>query len=89
MHQLGLTAADVAALIHGSREGAAASLAVRTKALEHAGHGPEEAARLALFELLATFAADLLEANNRKLATDLVRLGVLAGTISKEGEASF
>lgn len=89
MHQLGLSAADLTSWLHERRQDLPERLAARTHGHRAAGHPPEEAARLALFDTLAELASDLLEANNRKLATDLVRLGVLAGTISRDGEASF
>lgn len=89
MHQLGLSAADVAALLH--REGAQAMERLEThrKANQHAGLGPEAARDLAFIQYLQEFSTTLLEANNRKIAADLVRLGVLTGTITTGGEAAF
>lgn len=78
MHQLGLSAAEVAELLHARRAGWETRLAALP-----------EPARLALCDLLAEFASELLEANNKKLTADLVRLGVLPGTITRGGEASF
>lgn len=89
MHQLGLSAADVTALLH--REGAQAQERLETfrKANQHAGLEPEAARELAMVQYLQEFSTTLLEANNRKIAADLVRLGVLTGTITKSGEAAF
>lgn len=89
MHQLGLSAADVTALLH--REGSQALERLETfrKANQHAGLEPEAARELAMVQYLQEFSTTLLEANNRKIAADLVRLGVLTGTITKNGEAAF
>lgn len=89
MHQLGLSAADVAALLHREGSQAMERLEIHRKANEHAGLGPEAARELAMVQYLQDFSTTLLEANNRKIAADLVRLGVLTGTITKSGDAAF
>jgi|GEM_PF-2398043 hypothetical protein len=89
MHQLGLTAAELAGFMHGRAETALDRLSAMRNAHLHAGCGPEEAERLATLEYLQEFATDLLLANNRKIASDLVRLGVISGTLTAGGDASF
>lgn len=89
MHQLGLTSADVAALLHREAQGATERLEKFGAANRHAGLAPEAARELALIQYLQEFSTALLEANNRKIAADLVRLGVLKGTITRDGEAAF
>ncbi|MBO9542438.1 hypothetical protein J7643_17755 [bacterium] len=89
MHQLGLSAADVAALLHREVQGATERLETFDAANRHAGLAPEAARELALIQYLHEFSTTLLEANNRKIAVDLVRLGVLTGTITRDGEAAF
>jgi len=89
MHQLGLSAADVAALLHREAAQVLERLETHRKANQHAGLEPETARELAMVQYLQEFSTTLLEANNRKIAADLVRLGVLTGTITKSGEAAF
>lgn len=89
MHQLGLSAADVVALVHQETETWAEKLEKFQNANRHAGLDPEQAQNLAMIQYLHEFSATLLEANNRKIAADLIRLGVLSGTISRGGEATF
>lgn len=89
MHQLGLSAADVAALLHREASSATERLEILGAANRHSGHGPEAARELAVIQYLQEFSTTLLEANNRKIAADLVRLGVLTGTITRNGEAAF
>ena len=89
MHQLGLSAADVAVLVHQEQETWQETLAKFEQANVHAGLAPEEARRLAMVQYLHEYTTTLLEANNRKIAADLIRLGVLTGTITRNGEAAF
>lgn len=89
MQQLGLSAADVTALVHQETETWAEKLAKFEAANRHAGLEAEAAQKLAMIQYLHDFSAALLEANNRKIAADLVRLGVLHGTIRRGGEATF
>ncbi|HEY9900159.1 MAG TPA: hypothetical protein V6D00_13375 [Pantanalinema sp.] len=89
MHQLGLSAADVAALLHREGQDASRRLETFAAANRHSGLAAEAARELALIQYLQEFATTLLEANNRKIAADLVRLGVLTGTITRDGEAAF
>ena len=89
MHQLGLSAADAAQLLHREFEGAGDRLNTFEQAALHAGLSPELARRQALVQYLPEFSSTLLEANNRKIAADLIRLGVLTGTITRDGEPAF
>jgi hypothetical protein len=89
VHQLGLSAADVVALVHQETETWAERLTKFENANRHAGMEPEQAQKLAMIQYLHEFSATLLEANNRKIAADLIRLGVLHGTIRRGGEATF
>lgn len=89
MHQLGLSAADVTALSHRAASEALERLETHRKANEHAGLAAEAARQLAMVQYLQDFSTTLLEANNRKIAADLVRLGVLTGTITRSGDAAF
>lgn len=89
VHQLGLTAADVAALVHRETEQWAETLGKFEAANQHAGMAPLEAQKLAMIQYLHEFTTTLLEANNRKIAADLIRLGVLSGSITRDGEATF
>jgi hypothetical protein len=89
MHQLGLSAAEVALLTHQDAEGAAERLATLERANLNAQLAPEAARQLAFVQYMHEFASKLLEANNRKIAADLVRLGVITGTITRSGEAAF
>lgn len=89
MHQLGLSAADLTLLLHREREGLAGRLDARTTAHRHLGLDEARARENALCDLVLDITSALLEANNRKLAVDLVRLGVLTGTITREGDAAF
>lgn len=89
MHQLGLTASDVTAFLHREGMTSLERLEVHRSANLHAGMSSEAAQSLAMIQLLQEFASSLLEANNRKIAADLVRLGVLTGTLTKGGEATF
>lgn len=87
MHQLGLTAADLTAFL--ARMQPSEDVEVRRQALSNAGVPPEEAGKLALLQVMQEFSCQLLELNNHKIAADLVRLGVLTGSILRDGEASF
>jgi hypothetical protein len=89
LHQLGLSAAEYVALVHQESETWAETLAKFETANRHAGLEPEQAQKLAMIQYLHEFSATLLEANNRKIAADLIRLGVLHGTIRRGGEATF
>lgn len=89
MHQLGLSAADVAVLVHREQETWQETLSKFEQAAGHAGLAPDEARRFAMVQYLHEYTTTLLEANNRKIAADLIRLGVLTGTISKNGEPAF
>ncbi len=89
MHQLGLSAADVVALVHRETDTWTDKLETFVNANRHAGLDSERAQQLAMIQYLHEFSAALLEANNRKIAADLIRLGVLHGTISRGGEATF
>ena len=89
VHQLGLSAADVVALVHQETETWAQRLSTFENANRHAGLEPEQAQKLAMIQYLHEFSASLLEANNRKIAADLIRLGVLHGSIRRGGEATF
>ncbi|MNK30480.1 hypothetical protein D3C87_488980 [compost metagenome] len=89
MQQLGLSAADVVALVHQETETWAERLSKFESANRHAGMEPDQAQQLAMIQYLHEFSATLLEANNRKIAADLIRLGVLHGSIRRGGEASF
>jgi hypothetical protein len=42
-----------------------------------------------MVQYLHEYTTTLLEANNRKIAADLIRLGVLTGTITRDGEPAF
>ena len=88
MHQLGLTAADVTTFLQKEGDPGARIAESRERFLQ-AGHSAEQAQALSLVQYLQDFSARLLELNNHKIATDLVRLGVLTGTILRDGEASF
>jgi hypothetical protein len=79
----------VAVLTHQSGRDAAERLATLEKANLNAQMPPEAARQLALVQYMHEFASQLLEANNRKIAADLVRLGVITGTITRSGEAAF
>lgn len=89
MQQLGLSAADVVALVHRETETWEEQLSKFEAANRHAGMEPETAQKLAMIQYMHEFSATLLEANNRKIAADLIRLGVLHGTIRRGGEATF
>ena len=89
MQQLGLSAADVVALVHQETETWAERLSTFESANRHAGMEPDHAQKLAMIQYLHEFSATLLEANNRKIAADLIRLGVLHGSIRRGGEATF
>ncbi|HEY9720984.1 MAG TPA: hypothetical protein V6D47_03170 [Oscillatoriaceae cyanobacterium] len=89
MHQLGLTTTDLAAIVHETLDGALARLETAERAALNAGRSPEQAKQLALVQLFLESSERLLEANNRKVAADLIRLGVLTGTITRDGEPAF
>ena len=89
MHQLGLTTADLAGIVHETLDGALARLEQAERAALNAGRSPENAKQLALVQLFLESSERLLEANNRKVAADLIRLGVLTGTITRDGEPAF
>lgn len=88
MHQLGLSAADIAVLVHKEQERGLETLEKFAQANVHAGMPPEDARRFALVQYMHEYTTTLLEANNRKIAADLIRLGVLTGTITN-GEPAF
>lgn len=89
MHQLGLSAAEVALLVHKEQGAWAETHEKLTQANIHAGLPPESARELAMVQYLHEYTTTLLEANNRKIAADLIRLGVLTGTITRNGEPAF
>jgi hypothetical protein len=89
MHQLGLTAAEVAVLVHKEQATWQDSLAKFEAAALNAGLPPAQAKELAMVQYLHEYTTTLLEANNRKIAADLIRLGVLTGTITRDGEPAF
>jgi hypothetical protein len=89
MHQLGLSAADVAVIVHKAQAEWKDALGKFEAAAVHAGHGPEEAKTIAMVHYLHDYTTALLEANNRKIAADLIRLGVLTGTIDRDGQPAF
>ena len=89
MHQLGLSAADVALFIQGHTDNWADRLQAIEKAAVHDGLSPEQARQFAMVRYIHEYTESLLEANNRKIAADLIRLGVLTGTITKNGEPTF
>lgn len=89
MHQLGLSAADVAVLVHKEQAAWQDTLAKFEAAALHAGMTPEQAKAQAMVQYLHEYTTTLLEANNRKIAADLIRLGVLTGTITRDGEPAF
>lgn len=89
MHQLGLSTAELAAWAHESLDGALARLEQAERAALNAGRSPEQAKQLALVQFFLESSERLLEANNRKVAADLIRLGVLTGTITRDGEPAF
>lgn len=89
MHQLGLTATDLTVLLKQALEKAGDSLDGFEAANIHAGMAPERAARQAMVDYMHAFAETVITANNRKIAADLVRLGVLTGTLTRGGEATF
>ncbi|MFP5502409.1 MAG: hypothetical protein ACLGIN_07950 [Candidatus Sericytochromatia bacterium] len=89
MDQLGLSATDVALFLEKERAGFASRLATFEQAALNAEMDPEKAREFAMVQYMHEFASSLLEANNRKLAADLIRLGVLAGTIKRGGEPAF
>jgi hypothetical protein len=88
MHQLGLSAADIAVLVHQEQDTWPAAFAKFEAAGLHAGLAPDHAQKLAMVQYLHEYTSTLLEANNRKIAADLIRLGVLTGTITN-GEPAF
>ena len=53
------------------------------------GVTPEAARQLALVRYMHEYTEALLSANNRKIAADLIRLGVMPGTIKHDGEPAF
>lgn len=71
------------------RNGFASRLAAYEKAAIHAGVSPELAREHAMVQYMHEFATNLLEANNKKIAADLIRLGVIMGTIRRDGEPAF
>jgi hypothetical protein len=89
MHQLGLSAADVAVLVHKEQATWQDTLAKFEAAALNAGVPAEQAKSLAMVQYLHEYTTTLLEANNRKIAADLIRLGVLTGTITRDGEPAF
>jgi hypothetical protein len=88
MHQLGLSAADVAVLVHKEQGAWQETLDKFEQANLHAGLTPDAARQLAMVQYLHEYTTTLLAANNRKIAADLIRLGVLTGTITN-GEPAF
>jgi hypothetical protein len=84
-----MSAADLALLLQRELDGAGDRLNTYEQAAMNAGLAPELAKRQALVQYLHEFSASLLEANNRKIAADLIRLGVLTGTITRDGEPAF
>lgn len=89
MHQLGLSAAEVALLLQQQTETQDQRLETLEAAALNAGLAPELAKRQAMLQYMNEFTTSLLEANNRKIAADLIRLGVLTGTITRDGEPAF
>lgn len=89
MQHIGLSATEIATVLHREAEGWAESIDKYEQAALHAGMEPEQARQFAMVQYLQNFATELLEANNRKLAADLIRLGVIAGTIRHNGEPAF
>lgn len=89
MHQLGLSAADLAAFLQREAIHPLEEIERCRQASLNAGVSPELAEKLAIVEYLQTFSLKLLELNNHKIAADLVRLGVLTGTLLRDGDASF
>lgn len=89
MHQLGLSAAELAVWLKTHADESAVRLATFEAAGLNAGMPPEQAKQVAWVQYMHEFSAALLEANNRKIAADLVRLGVITGTILRSGEAAF
>jgi hypothetical protein len=89
MHQLGLNAADVAVLLQKESASWAPRLDVFRSAARNSGLSPEEANQFAMIQYLHEYTTQLLAANNRKIAADLIRLGVLTGSITSNGEPAF
>lgn len=89
MHQLGLTATDLTSFMQREAMHPLEEIERYRQASLNAGMSPELAEKLAIVEYLQTFSLKLLELNNHKIASDLVRLGVLTGTLLRDGEASF
>lgn len=89
MHQLGLSAADLTSFLQREAMHPLEDIEKSRQAHLSSGVSPELAEKLALIEYLQAFSVKLLEANNHKIAADLVRLGVLTGTLLRDGEASF
>jgi hypothetical protein len=89
MHQLGLSAADIATIVHKAQAEWKETLGKLEAAAGHAGASPEEAKAVAMVHYLHDYTTALLEANNRKIAADLIRLGVLTGTIDRDGQPAF
>ena len=89
MHQLGLSAADVALLTQQHTDNWAERLAAYEAAAVHNGLAPDQARQFAMIQFLQAYTEALLESNNRKIAADLIRLGVIVGTIKRDGEPAF
>lgn len=84
-----MTAADMAVMVAKEAETAPERLANYEAVALRTGATPEQARQLALVRYMHEYTEALLSANNRKIAADLVRLGVLTGTLTRDGEASF
>lgn len=89
MHQLGMSAAELALLVQSHTDNWAERLATFEQAALNNGMPADQARQFAMVRYMQEFSEALLEANNRKIAADLIRLGVLTGTITKSGEPAF